>query len=104
MANKLLKRKGYEILKRNYKLSIGEIDIIAKDGECLVFVEVKTRLNMQFGKPFEAVNAAKQKKIRRLAEAFLLQKDLCFNGVRFDVISILIGPEKTTIEHIKNAF
>ncbi|HDH53078.1 MAG TPA: YraN family protein, partial [Nitrospirae bacterium] len=63
LAVKYLRKKGYKIIKQNYKTKIGEIDIIANDGGTLVFVEVKTRESIAYGMPFEAVNSYKRRKI-----------------------------------------
>jgi putative endonuclease len=104
LAAKFLKKKGYRIVARNYKTRIGEIDIIAKDGDTTVFIEVKTRTNDSFGYPFEAVNKNKRQKLKNLALLFLKTHPKECNG-RFDVISIshTRNGEKT-IEHIKDAF
>jgi len=104
LAVKFLKGKGYQILRMNYKTPIGEIDIIAKDGNTLVFVEVKTRTDDFFGYPYEAVNERKKKKLRNVALLYLkkLSKEL---PVRFDILSILYREKgKKEIEHIKDAF
>ncbi|MGQ9570114.1 MAG: YraN family protein [Thermodesulfovibrionales bacterium] len=104
LAVKFLEKKGYRIIKRNYKTYIGEIDIIAQDGDTLVFVEVKTRGNDSFGKPFEAVNKRKRQKLKNLALLYLKKQEKEI-PVRFDVLSIFNsdkGEEK--IEHIKDAF
>lgn len=105
LAAEFLKDKGYRIIARNYKTPIGEIDIIAKDGRTLVFVEVKTRSNNSFGHPFEAVDARKRHKLKNLAMLYLKkQKQDC--AVRFDVLSIhiSINNSKKDIEHIQDAF
>ena len=100
-AKKFLEDKGYKILECNYKNKIGEIDLIAKDNNCLVFVEVKARESLRFGYPREAVNFYKQQKIRRVAMGYLKHKGLYDKiNVRFDVIDIL-GDK---ITHIENAF
>lgn len=91
---------GYSIIKQNYKVPVGEIDIIAKDGEYIVFIEVKARRNNKIGNPLEAVNLAKQKRIRKTAMYFLMMLGKNDIPMRFDVIGI-IGTE---ITHIKNAF
>lgn len=96
-----LTAKGYHILKRNYRCRIGEIDIIAKKNNTLVFVEVKYRKTASFGYPEEAVSFSKQKIIRKVAEFFLAGEKLSLDTeCRFDVIAIL-GEEITQIE---NAF
>ncbi len=100
-AVKFLKKKKYQIIAINYVNKVGEIDIIARDGEAIVFVEVKARETKEFGLPCEAVDARKQNKIRRVAELFLLQNKLYDRvPVRFDVIEVL-GDE---INHIVSAF
>jgi putative endonuclease len=104
LAVHFLKKKGYKIIARNYKTVIGEIDVIAKDGNTTVFIEVKTRTNDSFGYPFEAVNSNKRKKMKNLALFYLKrqQKEL---PVRFDVISIFcLNNGEREIDHIKDAF
>jgi putative endonuclease len=104
LAAKFLKKKGYSIVARNYKTRIGEIDIIAKDGNMTVFIEVKTRANDSFGYPFEAVNKGKRQKLKNLALLFLKTHPK-ESTARFDVISILCKQNgETAIEHIKDAF
>ena len=92
--------KGYEILEFNYRCKMGEIDIIARDEEYLVFVEVKYRANSQKGNPLEAISMAKQKTISKCALHYMMMNHLSDVPVRFDVVGIL-GDKK---EHIKNAF
>lgn len=103
LAVTFLKKKGYKIIARNYKTFIGEIDIIAKDGDITVFIEVKTRINDSFGYPFEAVNTKKKKKLKNLALLYLKNKG-DESPVRFDVLSIFMNNGKEEIEHIKDAF
>ncbi|SEP89694.1 putative endonuclease [Lachnospiraceae bacterium RM5] len=98
-AGKYLISLGYEIIEYNFKCKSGEIDIIARDGNYLVFVEVKYRKSENYGMPIEAVDFRKQNKIRGVANYYLLKTG--YNkAVRFDIIGIL--GEKIT--HIKNAF
>ena len=88
-AASFLKRKGYVLAARNYRAKVGEIDIIAwQDARTLVFVEVKTRTGLSYGKPAEAVNYAKQRKIIRTAQWYLLQKHIAGCRCRFDVIEV----------------
>lgn len=104
LAIKFLKKKGYRIIARNYKTFIGEIDIIAEDGNTTVFIEVKTRTDDSFGYPFEAVNKRKRKKLKNLALLYLKKKGE-ESPVRFDVLSIFyMDNGKKEIEHIKDAF
>jgi putative endonuclease len=104
LAEKFLKKKGYRILARNFKTPVGEIDIVADDGGTLVFVEVKTRGGGTFGRPFEAVDARKKEKLRKVALYYL--KNRCKNDTpsRFDVLSIMAANGKEEIEHIVDAF
>ena len=95
-----LKKLKYKIIEQNFKLlPIGEIDIIAKDRNIIVFVEVKYRKNKNFGIPAEFVNKSKQQKITRTALCYI-KKNRINADIRFDVISIC----QNEIEHIKNAF
>ena len=95
-----LKKIGYKIIKTKYTTKIGEIDIIAKDGSCYVFVEVKFRSSDYFGRPSEAVNIYKQRKIRNVATIYINKNRLFNETCRFDVIEVL-GDE---INHIQNCF
>lgn len=100
-AEEYLIEKGYRILERNFQNRSGEIDIIAKDGECFCFIEVKYRTTNDFGSPFEAVDIRKQKQIRKIAEYYLMKQKLNeWTPCRFDVIGF-VGEEMT---HIENAF
>ena len=104
LAAKFLIKKGYRIVERNYKTPIGEIDIIAKDGNTTVFVEVKTRAGDTFGYPFEAVDQKKRRKMRNLALLYLKKKRRELPA-RFDVVSIIRSRTgERDIEHIIDAF
>jgi putative endonuclease len=104
LAVRFLQEKGYGIIKRNYKTPVGEIDIIAKDGKTLVFIEVKTRTDVSFGYPFEAVTKRKRQKLKNLALIYLKSQGKEFS-VRFDVLSIFyMDNGKKDIVHIKDAF
>ena len=105
LACNFLKEKGYKILQTNYKNRLGEIDIIAKDKNIIVFVEVKSRLSTRFGLSIEAINFYKQKKIIEVATVYLKQKKLFDNiCVRFDCIEILGDKTDYKIEHLTNIF
>jgi putative endonuclease len=80
--------KGYEILQRNARTSEGELDIVARQGECIVFVEVKTRTSRAFGNPEESLTAAKQRRLRKAAWAFLQEEDMMEASWRIDVVAI----------------
>lgn len=100
-----LKRFGYRIVGQGYRKLRGEIDIVAYDGETLVFVEVKTRTGTEFGSPEESVTPGKQRQIRRIALAFLTERNLGDVDCRFDVVSILFDEcGKWTLTHFKDAF
>lgn len=104
-AVNFLTKKGYKILKRNYKNKLGEIDIIAKDDKTLCFVEVKTRTNLNFGYPQEAITIFKQRQLNKVALWYLKQYNLFDVPVRFDIVCVIFNQEnKTEIEIIKNAF
>jgi putative endonuclease len=103
LAAAYLAKRGYSIVAKNVRFPFGELDIIARDREILVFVEVKHRRNSVFGMPFEAVTKAKQRKIILAAHAYLKQyslQPLC----RFDIISLTGDLKKPLIEHMSDAF
>ncbi len=112
IAADFLCRKDYTLLEKNYRSPTAEIDIIAKEGDCLCFVEVKTRTSLKKGLPKESVNHNKQRKIISGASFYLKEKKLYNQRVRFDVVEIFFTsatPEGTIdknpeISLIKNAF
>ena len=99
-----LKKKGYRICETNFRCPLGEIDIIAREKDELVFIEVKTRKSRQLGYPEQAVGARKQKKLSQLALWYLQKKKLADANARFDVIAITLLSEENEIKLIKNAF
>lgn len=99
-ARAFLEGKGAKILEMNYRRPTGEIDIIARHRRTLLFVEVKRRSSLRFGRPAEAVDRAKQLHILRTAQLYLQENRLEDARVRFDVIEVLPGE----IRHIENAF
>ena len=103
IATDYLKKKGYKILETNYKNHVGEIDIIAKDKDYIVFVEVKARMSQAFGHPFEAIDEIKQQKIHAVASIYLVKHKKYGTKCRFDAISIL-GLENPEITHVLDAF
>ena len=105
-AARFLRRRGYKILVRKFRTRFGEIDLIARDDETIVFVEVKTRSTNQAGHPTEAITPAKQRRLTQLALAFLKRYGLLERRARFDVVSIVWSSESRppTIEHFPNAF
>ena len=100
MAVEFLKSRGVKILERNYQNRFGEIDIIGREDNTLLFIEVKDRKNESFGYPLEAVGFAKREKIRKMARFFLNENHYYHYNIRFDCIGI-IGSQ---IEWIKGAF
>jgi putative endonuclease len=101
IAEKYLKNKGYKIIEKNFYCRQGEIDIIAKSTKELIFVEVKTRTGLLYGKPSEAVDNIKQKHIYNSAKYYLYKNHLEKSFIRFDVIEIYMTKEKIRVNHIK---
>jgi putative endonuclease len=104
LAVDYLKKKGYRIFQRNYRFEHGEIDIVAEDGNALVFVEVKARRSKEFGEPEDAVTPRKREKIRATADGYLFENNIDDKECRFDVIAIDYQGNKTEIRHIEDAF
>jgi putative endonuclease len=106
-AVRLLKKKHYRILGERVRVGKrDEIDIVAEQGETLIFVEVKTRKNETFGRPFTAVNSGKRKHLSRAAVAYLKRKMINPEYIRFDVVEVIgePGSDGPEIRHIENAF
>jgi putative endonuclease len=106
-AESFLKKQGYRILKKNFRASIGEIDLIAEHQDVLVFIEVKSRADRSFGHPSMAVTPAKQKKIAQTAQVFLMKHSVKGRQIRFDVVSVLPAendPGTLTVEVLQDAF
>ena len=99
-----LKKEGYKIIETNYRTKLGEIDIIAKDKNTIVFVEVKARRTVHFGSPKWAVTPKKQKKISIVALYYLKSTKQSTVKARFDVVTVSLNRDKPRIEIIKNAF
>ena len=104
LAARRLKKMGYRIVERNFSVHrVGEIDIIAMDGEYLCFVEVRLRSRTDYGTPAETVTAEKRRRLVRTAEIYAVKKGLVNSLMRFDVVEVY-GTEKPRIEVIKDAF
>jgi putative endonuclease len=101
-----LERIGFRVEERNWRCPLGEVDIVARDGESLVLVEVKTRRSERAGTAEEAVSATKQRRIARLAAAYLAgMAEPPAGGVRFDVVAIrVIAPDRALLRHYRGAF
>lgn len=104
LAEKHLKKAGYRIRARNFRTRVGEIDFIAHDGNVLCFVEVKGRHGTRFGLPEAAVNAEKQRRIFRAAQAYLQRERLEDAACRFDVVSILQNADASRVTILRDAF
>jgi putative endonuclease len=106
LAQDYLKNLGYEIIERNFKCNIGELDIIGLDGSHISFIEVKARYGNCYGSPCEAVTYSKQRKIYKAAQFYIMIKKLHKCNFRFDVVEVMLNKKDTTpsIRLIKNAF
>lgn len=110
IAINYLHNRGYQILERNYRNKLGEIDIIAKHGNDLVFIEVKTRSDKVFGSPLEAVTSAKQRQLAKVALEYLSRQNCFDQPARFDVVGVRLKaiPEaqsqEVKVELVQNAF
>ena len=105
-AVRALKKQRYKIIERNFRTPAGEIDIVARDGDCLVFVEVRTRGSIEFGLPQETIRAAKRKKLCTAARWYLQKRKMGDDDCRFDVVAVLMTDDEgdPKIEVIKDAF
>jgi putative endonuclease len=104
IAAAFLKNTGYQIVGTNYRCPLGEIDIIARDQDELVFIEVKTRKSTALGYPEQAVDVTKQKKMSRLALWYLEHNNMHDAKARFDVVAVTMSQSEPEIRLIKNAF
>jgi len=104
LACRELERRGYAIVARRYRQRGGELDIIARDGPTLVFVEVKARDGRAFGDAADAVTGFKRRRITRLARDYMMRQHLHHCPCRFDVVSIQFDSGEPAIEIIQNAF
>jgi putative endonuclease len=95
---------GYRILERNYRCRFGEIDLIARDGRTLAFVEVKTRRSQNYGPAAAAVTAEKQRHLIKASQVYLIQRKNAAELCRFDVVTIEMDAQQPRIELIKDAF
>jgi putative endonuclease len=103
-AVSFLERNGYTIIQRNFRTSLGEIDIVAQEKDVLCFIEVKTRSDDSFGAPQEALTKTKQRQIAKAALTYLKAKRLFDRRARFDVVWVRMSREPPAIGVIKNAF
>lgn len=104
IALKYLTGQGYELVERNYRTRYGEIDLVLRQKNTLVFVEVKLRTGTGYGDPLESVTPRKQDQVRAVAEQYLDEVEPQFTDLRFDVVGIIVGNGKSTVSHVENAF
>ena len=104
LAMQHLEKEGLEIVTMNYRFGHGEIDIVAKEGETIVFCEVKMRQNDEFGNPEFAITTRKQQQIRKVALGYLYEHELKEQDCRFDVVAIRLDKGVPQINYLKNAF
>ena len=101
IAQNYLKNREYEILETNFYTKKGEIDIVSKKDNCIIFVEVKTRNNLEYGTPGMSVNFTKKKHIKNAAKIYIYVNKLYGYNIRFDVIEVIIKNGKCKINHIE---
>ena len=102
IASKYLEKLKYKIIIRNFNTYQGEIDIIAKDEEEYVFIEVKTRTSRKYGRPIDSINKQKISHIVKASKYFIYRNSLDSKKIRFDVIEVYVDKSKTNINHFKN--
>lgn len=104
IAKRFLKRKGFKVLETNFQCRFGEIDLIARDKDCLVFCEVRTRSADALVSPLESVTYAKQQKLIKTAR-FYFQLHQLDTAARFDVVAVTLQPNgRFAVEHLENVF
>lgn len=105
LAAAFLTRAGYAILERNWRCARGEIDLIARDGNETVFVEVKTRSSLAFGHPFEAITDRKVARLRGLASEWCRANPPSRGGIRIDAVAVIAPRDApATVEHLERVF
>ena len=96
-----LQERGYQVLGRNYRTRYGEVDLVARDGESIVFVEVRTRRSSAYGLPEESVTARKTQRLVVVAQQYLQEHGLELVPWRVDLVAVSIEGDRTTLEHIR---
>lgn len=104
LAAQYLNDRGYQIVDRNWRCALGEIDIIAMHRGRYIFVEVKTRSGTGFGHPFEAITTSKVSRMRRLVSQWCIANEKAGVTVRLDAIAVLISSGRVAVEHLKQVF
>ncbi|CAM4254893.1 YraN family protein [Saccharibacillus endophyticus] len=105
-ATSYLQRQGWRIIERNWSCRSGELDIVAEQGEILLFVEVRSRSGLGYGMPAESIDARKIGQVRRTAEVYLHRFGVSDRQIRFDAVAVMLGRnlEIRSLEHIEDAF
>jgi putative endonuclease len=104
LAADYLQNAGYTVLERNYRCKLGEIDIIARDNDTLVFIEVRSRSSLAFGLPQESINRRKRHQISKVALEYMIRRKLKNIPARFDVVAVSFEGRKEKVDLIKDAF
>ena len=104
LACRHLREQGFRVLTRNFRCRAGEIDVVARDGACTVFVEVKHRRSASHGAGYESVTTGKRRRLVRAARLYAAKHGLSESPLRFDVVSIDEGPDGVRVRHDKGAF
>jgi putative endonuclease len=104
LAYKKIKRLGYKNIIRNYRCKLGEVDLIARDGDTLVFIETKTRKGRSTGYAKEAIDGRKKRQLSKVALAYMKSNNCYGMRARFDVVAVSIEGDEPRIELVKNAF
>lgn len=102
VAAEWLEERGYALVERNWRCPSGELDLVLRDGDTLVFAEVKTRSSLEFGHPFEAITSKKAARLRRLAAAWCRERGPGVGAVRIDAVAVTDAwSGRPTVEHLK---
>ena len=104
LAHKKIKKLGYKKIIRNYRCPLGEVDLIARDGDTLVFIEIKTRRGKSIYYAKEAVDEKKKRQLSKVALAYMKSNNCCEAEARFDVVAVNVDGNRTQVEVIQNAF
>ena len=103
LAAGYLEKKGYRILQRNYRSGAGEMDIVAQDGDCLVFVEVRTRSTKEYGTPEESITPSKAQRLIEVAQGYLQEQGDSAREWRIDLVAIDWSGDSYRLQHMANA-
>jgi len=104
IAERWLKRNGWRVVQRRFRIGHRDIDLIVTRDDTVAFVEVKARRGVEFGDPVEAVNWSKQKELARSASVWIDRHGRASESYRFDVVGILVEGERVRVRHVPNAF